>query len=341
MEKETELEELGEFALIDHLMQDVNINNSSTMKGVGDDAAVIEQMSECTLISTDMYVEGVHFDFTYVPLKHLGYKCVIGSISDIYAMNGRPEQILISLAVSSRFTMEMLDEIYEGIKIACNHYELDLVGGDTTSSKSGLIINVTVIGTAFEKEVVYRSGAQINDLLVVTGDLGGAYVGLQLLEREKRVLASAPGAQPELAGHDYILQKQLRPEARKDVIEIFKELKIQPTSMIDISDGLSSEAMHICKQSKVGCVIYEEKIPIDQSVYDTARKLGLDPGMCALNGGEDYELLFTLNPALHDKIQNHPDFTVIGYITEDNEGTTLITRSGNRYPMKAQGWKHF
>ena len=339
--EETEINELGEFGLIEALTQAIPLMNDSTVEGVGDDAAVIQYPEGTTVVSTDMFVEGVHFDFMYTPLQHLGYKCITGSISDIYAMNARPEQVLVSLGLSAKFTVESIKEIYKGMETACLNYGVDLVGGDTTTSKSGLIINITAIGSAYKEDIVYRHGAQINDLLVVTGDLGGAYVGLQILEREKRVYLSDPKIQPDLKGFDYILRRQLRPEARKDVYEAIKTLKLSPTSMIDISDGLSSEAMHICKKSNTGCVIYEEKIPLDPSTYSTAISLGIDATLCAMSGGEDYELLFTINPAEAEKITNHPDFTIIGYITDPGEKTTLITKSGNRYPLQAQGWKHF
>jgi thiamine-monophosphate kinase len=338
---ETEIGELGEFGLIDALTANLSIINDSTIEGVGDDAAVIQYPAGTMVVSTDMFIEGVHFDFMYCPLQHLGYKCITASISDIYAMNAQPEQVIVSLALSSKFTVETIKEIYSGMETACGNYGLDLVGGDTTTSKSGLVINVTAIGTAFKEDIVYRHGAQVNDVLVVTGDLGGAYLGYQVLEREKRVYLSNPELQPELTGHDYILRRQLRPEARKDIIPIFKELGIHPTAMIDISDGLSSEALHICKKSKVGCVIYEAKIPIDPSTYHTALKMGIDPTVCALSGGEDYELLFTIPATEAEKVTNHPDFTIIGYITEPGEGSNLITKSNNRYPLQAQGWKHF
>jgi thiamine-monophosphate kinase len=337
----THIQELGEFGLIDHLTQNLKNEQTSTLKAVGDDAAVIHYDKGEVIVSTDMYVEGVHFDMVYTPLMHLGYKCVTGSISDIYAMNGNPEQVLVSLALSSRFTVEAMDELYTGIRIACKTYGVDLVGGDTTSSKTGLVISVTAIGHAENKDICYRDGAQAGDIICVSGDLGGAYVGLQVLEREKRVYLEAPGAQPELSGFDYVLKRQLRPEARKDVISILKELQIKPTSMIDISDGLASEIMHICKQSGTGCMLYEEKIPIDENTYNTALKFNIDPTLCALSGGEDYELLFTINGNDYEKIKNNPDVTVIGHIGGKEDGCKITTKSGNQYELQAQGWKHF
>jgi thiamine-monophosphate kinase len=340
-EKLTPIGQLGEFGLITHLTRNFKPVEASTVTAVGDDAAVLKYGAEDSIVSTDMYVEGVHFDLVYTPLMHLGYKCITGSISDIYAMNGMARQVLVSLALSSRFTVEALEELYDGIRIACKNYGVDLVGGDTTSCKTGLVISVTAIGTARNKDICYRSGAKEGDLVCVSGDLGGAYVGLQVLEREKRVFLEAPGAQPELSGFDYVLKRQLRPEARKDVVEILKALDIRPTAMIDISDGLASEALHICTQSKTGCELYEDKIPIDPNTYNTALDFNLDPTVCALSGGEDYELLFTISPADHEKIKNQPDFTVIGHITDADDGCRLVSKSGNIYPLEAQGWKHF
>ena len=338
---ETEINDLGEFGLIETLTENLLIKNDSTVEAAGDDAAVIQYPEGTMVVSTDMYVEGVHFDFAYTPLQHLGYIVITASISDIYAMNAKPEQVLVSLAISAKFTVETIKEIYVGMETACMNYGVDLVGGDTTSSKAGLVISITAIGSAFNDDIIYRSGAKPNDVLVVTGDLGGAYLGLQILEREKRVFVTNPEIQPDLKGHDYILKRQLRPEARKDIIDAFKELKLSPTSMIDVSDGLSSEALHLCKKSNTGCVIYEAKIPIDPSTYHTAISLGIDPTLCALNGGEDYELLFTISPSEVEKIENNPDFTIIGYMTEPEEKTMFISKSGNRYPLQAQGWKHF
>lgn len=336
----TEINQLGEFGLIKHLTENIALKNPSTIKGVGDDAAVINytDTDKVTLVSTDMLVEGVHFDLTYVPLKHLGYKSVIVNLSDIYAMNGQPKQIVVSLALSSRFSLEAVEELYAGMLVACEKYGVDLVGGDTTSSLSGLIISITVMGEGDKNKVVYRNGAKDKDLLCVSGDLGGAYMGLQILEREKAVFKENPKIQPDLEGKDYILERQLKPEARKDIIKLFEDLNLQPTSMIDVSDGLASEILHICEQSNVGVELYEEKIPIDSQTYDTARQFNLDPTMCTLSGGEDYELLFTIKQEDYDKVKNLPDFTIIGHITNKEKGRHLITKSGSVATLKAQGW---
>lgn len=336
----TDLASLGEFGLIKHLAQHFDIKHSSTVKGVGDDAAVINNGHLQTLVSTDLLLEGVHFDLSYVPLKHLGYKAVVVNLSDIYAMNGTPRQIVVSLGLSNRFSLEAIEELYQGMLLACNKYNVDLVGGDTSSSRSGLIINITVIGAAEKEALVYRSGAKEGDLLCVSGDLGGAYMGLQILEREKAVFKENPKLQPDLEGKDYILERQLKPEARKDVIEQFKALGIRPTAMIDVSDGLASEILHICEQSGVGVDVYEEKIPLDSLTYDTAREFNLDPTVCALSGGEDYELLFTIPLEDYDKIKNLPDFSVIGHLTPASKGYHLIAKAGTVHPLKAQGWNH-
>ena len=336
----TELERLGEFGLINFLTKNIILKQNTTLKGVGDDAAVLsfEANKKC-IITTDMLVEGVHFDLSYVPLKHLGYKAVMVNISDLAAMNAMPRQITVSIALSNRFSLEAVDELYQGIYLACEKSNVDVVGGDTTSSTSGLIISVTAIGEAIENELVYRDGARENDLIVVSGDLGAAYVGLQLLEREKDVyLSSNKQVQPDLEGHDYILERQLKPEARTDINELLKKLEVLPTSMIDVSDGLSSEMLHICTASVKGCNLYEEKIPIDPTTYNTAREFNLDPTVCALNGGEDYELLFTIDLKDFDKIKGNPNFTVIGHMTEQAQGCNLITKSGALYPLTAQGW---
>jgi thiamine-monophosphate kinase len=293
------------------------------------------------LISTDSYVEGVHFDMVYTPLQHLGYKCIAATISDIYAMNGTATHVVIAIALSSKYTLEALDELYKGMHHACKAFNVDIVGGDTTSTRSGMMITVTALGYADKEKIVYRSGAGQNDLLCVTGDLGGAYIGLQVLEREKRIFLEQPDFKPELTGFDYVLRRQLRPEARKDVVDMFASLGLMPTSMIDISDGLASEAMHLATQSGTGCRIYEEKIPMDDNTRETAIKFNIDPTVCALNGGEDYELLFTIRQEDHDKVKNHPDFTVIGHMTAADEGCRLITTSGGAHELKAQGWKHF
>ncbi len=341
-DRRTELSELGEFGLIDTLTKGFKNVNASSLFGVGDDAAVIRANDEeSLLVSTDMLVEGVHFNLMYTPLKHLGYKSVVVNISDICAMNGTPEQITVSIAVSNRFPKEALEELYEGIKRACDFYKVDLVGGDTTSSLSGLMISVTAIGRAKNEDVIYRNGAKENDLLVVTGDLGAAYMGLQILEREKEVYKANPDIQPDLDGYDYLLERQLKPEARIDVIGYLKELEVKPTSMIDISDGLASEIFHLCKQSNVGCNLYDEKIPIDSKVSTTAIDFNISPATCALNGGEDYELLFTVSQENFDKIKGNPHMTVIGHMTDTSSGKYLIDKQGAAFPLKAQGWNHF
>ena len=341
-EKRTELSELGEFGLIDHLTEKFENKNSSTIKGIGDDAAVLYlSEDESQLVSTDILIEGVHFNLMYMPLKHLGYKAVAVNVSDICAMNGIAEQVTVSIAVSSRFPVEALEELYEGIRLACDNYKVDLVGGDTATSVSGLIISVTAIGKAKNKEIAYRSGAKEFDLIVVSGDLGGAYVGLQLLEREKEVFKANPNIQPDLDGHDYILQRQLKPEARQDIIGFLKELDVVPTSMIDISDGLASEILHICKSSNVGCHIYDEKIPIDGQTSIASIDFNLDPNTCALNGGEDYELLFTIKQSDFDKIKGNPNMTIIGHVTDAKDGIYYVDKNGAVVELTAQGWNHF
>lgn len=337
----TDISTLGEFGLIEHLTSVFENKQNTTLKGVGDDAAVLKNGDTCTLISTDLLLEGVHFDLSYYPLKHLGYKAVSVNVSDICAMNGTAKQITVSIGMSSKFSLEAIEELYAGIKAACDHYEVDLIGGDTSASKQGLIISITAIGEANEKDVVYRSGAKDGDLLCVTGDLGGSYVGLQLLEREKRVFLANPEAQPDLDGHDYIIGRQLKPDARKDIIEFFKKSALTPTSMIDISDGLSSEIFHLCSKSEVGMVLYEEKIPIDPTTYNMAREFDFDPTMTALSGGEDYELLFTIGQADYDKVKNDPNITIIGHCVPRLEGIHMISKSGNKHALKAQGWKAF
>jgi thiamine-monophosphate kinase len=334
----TELNELGEFGLIKHLTKHIVLKNESTILGVGDDCAAIDPKGKQVLISTDMLVEGVHFDLMYVPLKHLGYKSVMVNLSDVYAMNAVPKQITMSIAMSNRFSVEAIEEFYEGVYLACERCNVDLIGGDTTSSSSGLVISVTAIGEANAEDIVKRSGAKESDLLVVSGDLGGAYVGLQLLEREKEVFRTNPKIQPDLEGNDYILERQLKPDARKDVSELLKKLDIKPSSMIDVSDGLSSEILHLCDASKVGCTLYEEKIPIDPTTINMAREFNLDPTVCALSGGEDYELLFTIDLQDYNKIKGNPNFTVIGHITAASAGVNLIARNGALYPITAQGW---
>lgn len=338
----TPISELGEFGLIRHLTENITLKHNSSIKGVGDDAAVISYSdNKVTVVSTDMLTEGVHFDLSYVPLKHLGYKVATSNFSDICAMNAVPKQLLISLAVSSRFPVDAVEELYSGILIACERYNVDLVGGDTTSSLSGLTISATIIGEGEKDKLTYRNTAKEKDLVCVTGDLGGAFMGLTLLQREKEVFKEVPGAQPDLEGNDYILERQLKPEARIDIVQAFQELNLQPTSMIDISDGLASEIMHICTQSGLGAQIYEEKIPIDPMTFNRAREFNLDPTTCALNGGEDYELLFTINADDFEKIKGNPDITVIGYLSDKNSGVNLISKSNTSHPIKAQGWDSF
>ena len=334
----TELSSLGEFGLIQHIAQAIELHNPESLKGIGDDAAVIDSGKMLTVVSSDLLSEGVHFDLTFHPLKHLGYKAVVVNLSDIYAMNAIPKQILVNIALSNRFSLEAVDELYSGMLLACEHYKVDLVGGDTTSSVSGLIISITAIGTATKEQLVYRNGAKEHDLICVSGDLGGAYMGLQLLEREKRIFSESPNIQPDLGNNDYILERQLKPEARKEIIEKLRELQVQPTSMIDVSDGLSSEILHLCTQSNVGAEIYEDKIPIDPQTYDCAREFNLDSTVCALSGGEDYELLFTIRQSDYEKIRAHVDVSIIGHITDTNSGVNLVDKSGTLVPMKAQGW---
>ena len=335
---DTDLSELGEFGLIKHLTQYIELNQPSTLKGVGDDGAVIDNGDLQTVVSTDMLVEGVHFDLTYVPLKHLGFKSVAVNLSDIYAMNAEPRQIVVSMAISNRFRLEALEELYAGMLLACKKYNVDLVGGDTTSSRSGLVISITAIGAAKKEDIVYRNGAKESNLLCVSGDLGGAYMGLQILEREKTVFKENPKLQPDLEGKDYILERQLKPEARKDIIELLKGMNVKPTAMIDISDGLSSEILHLCTESGVGVELYEDKIPIDPLTYETAREFNLDPTLCVLSGGEDYELLFTVDLGDYEKIKHSMDITIIGHITHESKGRLMVAKSGTVHELKAQGW---
>jgi len=334
----TSLSELGEFGLIDHLTKNFSPKHASTIKAIGDDAAVLDFKDKQTLVSTDMLVEGVHFDLAYMPLKHLGYKAVMVNASDIYAMNGKATHITVSIAPSNRFPVEALEELYAGIQLAADLYNIDVVGGDTTSSTSGLFISISVFGEAEKEDVVYRSGAQANDLLVVTGDLGAAYMGLQVLEREKQVFKANPNAQPDLDQYTYLIERQLKPEARKDIPPLLKELGVKPTSMIDISDGLSSEVIHLCKNSKTGVNLYEEKVPLDPAVISVCEEFELDSTMIALSGGEDYELLFTIAQSDFDKIKGNPNFTVIGHMTEESAGMHLITRANQAIPLVARGW---
>jgi thiamine-monophosphate kinase len=341
-DKKTDVNELGEFGLIDRLTKNVDQKVDSTEFGIGDDAAVITVSDDTSLlVSTDMLIEGVHFNLMYMPLKHLGYKAVAVNVSDICAMNGVAEQITVSIAVSSRFPIEALEELYDGINTACQMYNVDLIGGDTTTSLTGLTISITAIGRAKKKEISYRSGANEFDLLVVTGDLGAAFVGLQVLEREKEVFKANPNIQPDLDGHDYIMERQLKPEARIDVIRFLKELNVVPSAMIDISDGLASEIMHLCKASKVGCRVYDEKLPIDGKTSMTAIEFNLDPVTCALNGGEDYELLFTVKQDDFAKIKGNPHMTVIGHVTDQTDGMYYVDKNGAVIELRAQGWDHF
>ena len=339
--KTTTIDQLGEFGLINHLTRRFINKNNNTIKGVGDDAAVIQPTHKQLLISTDMLVEGIHFDLMYTPLKHLGYKAVIVNLSDIYAMNGTPKQITVSIAISSRFTVEALDEIYEGIYHACELYGVDLVGGDTTSSLKGLVISVTAVGEVDKDKITYRSGAIEGNLICVTGDLGAAFLGLQLLEREKRIFLENPEIQPELDNQTYLVGKQLKPEARREIIEYLAEIGLQPTAMMDTSDGLSSDMLHICQQSGVGCELHESRIPISEDAYHQALAFNLDPITCALNGGEDYELLFTIESEDETKLADHPYIAVIGQITKQEDGCILLTKGGNKHRLTAQGWKHF
>ncbi|MDP3353042.1 MAG: thiamine-phosphate kinase [Flavobacteriaceae bacterium] len=339
--KSTKISDLGEFGLIDHLTKQFEISNATTIKGVGDDAAVLDFKNQQVVLTTDLLIEGVHFDLSYMPLKHLGYKAAIVNISDVCAMNATPTQITVSIAISNRFPLEALEELYSGIKFACEKYGVDLVGGDTTSSTKGMLISVTALGVLNTDEVVYRSGAKPNDLLVVTGDLGASYLGLQVLEREKQVFLVNPQSQPDLTAYDYLVERHLKPEARKDIIEMLKVLEVQPTSMIDISDGLSSEILHLCKQSNVGCKLYEDKIPLDQQVISTCEEFNINSTTVALSGGEDYELLFTIAQEDFDKIKGNPSMTIIGFMTEAKDGVNLITRANQQIELTAQGWNSF
>ena len=334
----TSLSDLGEFGLIEHLTKHFKINQESTLKSIGDDSAVLDFKDKKVVVSTDLLVEGVHFDLSYMPLKHLGYKAVVANLSDIYAMNAKATQITVSIAVSNRFPLEALEELFAGITLASQIYNVDVIGGDTTSSQKGLIISITAIGEANLNEITYRNGAKATDLLVVTGDVGAAYMGLQVLEREKQVFQVNPNNQPDLDAYTYLIERQLKPEARKDIKEIFAGLDLQPTSMIDVSDGLSSEIMHICKQSNVGCNLYEDKIPVDPQLIDVCEEFNIDITTIALSGGEDYELLFTIKMDDYDKIKANPNFTVIGHMTEEKEGMHLITRANTKIALKARGW---
>ena len=341
MSERTELSSLGEFGLINRISSNFTLKNRNSLKGIGDDAAVIDAGDEVILLSTDMLVEGIHFDLSYMPLQHLGFKAASVNVSDIAAMNGKPEQIIVAIGVSNRFSVEAIDMLYDGIKAACESYGVDLVGGDTTASSSGLIINISVVGRTKKGNEVYRSGAGDKDIICVTGDLGGAYIGLQILEREKEVFLADPNMQPQLDKHEYAVGRQLRPKARMDIIYELADLGIRPTAMIDVSDGLASELFHISRSSNVGVHIFEDKIPIDQDAFNTAVEFKLDPFTCALNGGEDYELLFTIKQADFEKLKNHSDIHFIGYIHPDQKQNVMITKGGNVVPLKAQGWNHF
>ena len=332
----TSISQLGEFGLIDHLTKNFAITQASTLKGIGDDAAVLDFKDKKVVISTDMLVEGVHFDLAYMPLKHLGYKAVVANVSDICAMNAKATQITVSIAVSNRFPLEALEELFEGITLAANEYKVDVIGGDTTSSQKGLIISISAIGEADEAELTYRNGAKSTDLLVVTGDIGAAYMGLQVLEREKQVFLVNPNSQPDLDAYTYLIERQLKPEARKDVRTLLHALEIKPTSMIDISDGLSSEIIHLCKQSKVGCNLYEDKLPLDPQFINVCEEFNIDSTTVAINVGEDYELLFTIAMEDFDKIKGNPNFSIIGHMTQEIEGIHLVTRANTKIPFKAR-----
>lgn len=336
-EKKTQIAHIGEFGLIDRIQKHFELHQESSLLGIGDDAAVIDHQ-EKTVVSTDMLVEGVHFDLSYVPLKHLGYKAIMVNLSDIYAMNANPTQVTVSMAISNRFPVEAVEELYAGIQLACKRYQVDLIGGDTTSSQTGLILSVTALGTAKKEKISYRTGAQENDLIVVSGDLGGAYTGLQILEREKAVYKVNPNNQPDLSSYAYAVERQLKPEARKDIIELLDALDIVPTAMIDISDGLSSEILHLAKQSKVGCQIYEDKLPIDPEVLRICKEFGINNTTAALNGGEDYELLFTVNQSHYETLKNHPLLTIIGHVNDHTSGCNLVTGLGQQIELTAQGW---
>lgn len=339
--KRTSISDMGEFGLIEHLTKNFEIKHQTTIKGIGDDAAVLDFKDKKAVITTDLLVEGVHFDLSYMPLKHLGYKAVMVNLSDVYAMNAKATQVTVSVAISNRFPLEAMEALYAGIKLACDLYEVDLIGGDTTSSTKGLLITVTAIGEINESELTYRNGAKSGDLLVVSGDLGGAYLGLQVLEREKEVFKVNPKNQPDLDQYSYIIERQLKPEARKDIPVLLRELEVKPSAMIDISDGLSSEIIHLCKQSNVGCNLYEDKIPLDPQTISTSEEFNISSTTVALSGGEDYELLFTIAQEDYPKIKANPNLTVIGHMTEQSEGMHLITRANTKIPLQARGWNSF
>lgn len=340
-EKRTEIGEIGEFGLIEKLSQNISIRHKDTLMGIGDDAAVVGLGDKLQVITTDLLLEGVHFDLSYSPLHHLGFKAVAVNISDVAAMNAVPKQITVSIGLSNRFSVEAVEAFYLGINAAAEHYNIDVIGGDTTSSRSGLVISITAIGEVEKGKEVYRSGAKVNDIICVTGDLGGALMGLQVLEREKEVFMADPNMKPDLEKYAYVTGRQLKPDARMDIIHELKDLDVVPTSMLDVSDGLSSELFHICKQSKVGVLIYEDKLPIDKQTYDTAVEFGIDPVTCVLNGGEDYELVFTIKQEDFFKLEKHRDVHFIGHVREEKEGRFMVTKSETAVELKAQGWKHF
>lgn len=341
MESHTDVSSMGEFGLIHHLTKNIELQNASSLVGVGDDAAVIDHFGKQTVVTTDLMLEGIHFDLAYTPLKHLGYKCVIVNLSDIYAMNATPTQLTLSIGISNRFSVEALDEFYDGVYTACSEYGVDLVGGDTSSSQIGFIISVTAIGEVTPGAFVKRSGANKGDLLCCSGDLGAAYVGLLFLEREKKIFRENPKIQPDLEGESYVIGRLMKPDARRDIIEFFRENQIVPTAMMDISDGLSSEILHLCAQSGLGCQVYEEKIPIAEDMRRAAYKFEIDPTACALSGGEDYELVFTLAQSDYEKIVLNEQISVIGYMTAAEEGAHLITKGGHKHAITAQGWNAF
>ena len=341
MEQRTEVSDYGEFGLIHHLTKNIEIHNVSTILGVGDDAAVIDHFGKQTVVTTDLLIEGVHFDLTYTPLKHLGYKSIVVNLSDIYAMNATPTQVTVSIGISNRLSVEALEEFYDGIYAACEKYGVDLVGGDTASSQKGFIISITALGEVLPEKVVKRSTANKGDLLCCSGDLGGAYLGLLFLEREKRIFLENPGVKPDLGGQDYVIGRLLKPEARKEIIEFFESENILPTSMMDISYGLSSEILHICEKSAVGCTLYEDKLPIMENTRMAAFTFEMDPTACALSGGEDYELIFTIRPEDYEKVRQHPLISIIGHMTDAEESATIITKGGNTHKITAQGWNAF
>jgi thiamine-monophosphate kinase len=336
----TEISSLGEFGLIDHLTKNIELQNASSILGVGDDAAVIDHFGKQTVITTDLLLDGVHFDLAYTPLKHLGYKSVVVNLSDVYAMNATPTQVVIGLGISNRFSLEAVSEFYEGVYAACSKYNVDVVGGDTTSSQKGFVISVTAVGEVAPDKYVKRSTAQKGDLLCVSGDLGAAYVGLLFLEREKKIFMESPGVQPDLEGESYVIGRLLKPEARKDIVEFLEQQEITPTAMMDISDGLSSEILHICKDSNLGCVLYEDKLPVHEDMKKAAYKFEIDPTACALSGGEDYELLFTISQSEYDKLVLNEQISVVGYMTDAEEGAHIITKGGSKHAITAQGWNH-